>query len=289
MKHIQVKGPALMLMSSFLFAIMGVFVKLASVTLPAEEIALVRFLFGVVVCLPLAYSGTISLASEKKTLLAARGVFGGLAILLYFTAIGMGSLTNAVILNNTHTIFATLLAIVYLQEKPGRFTTLALGISFAGVLLLTHPDFRNIRLADLLGLSSGILAGAAIVVVRALRKTESAWSVFFYLSFFGAGFSALLALPKIIIPSWQGGVYMLLGAVFGMAAQVAMTVGYKYCTAAVGSVLSISTALFATLFGLLFLGESLTLLEGAGALAILVGSVVTAFEGSRANEAAIGG
>ncbi|HEX3031877.1 MAG TPA: DMT family transporter [Bacillota bacterium] len=268
----EIKGPVMMLLSSLLFAIMAVFVKLASASLPAEEIAFVRFMFGVVVCLVLAAAGVISLASGKKSLLVARGVFGGLAILLYFASIQQGTMTNAAVLNNAYPIFVTLLAPFLLKEKNGKSVFGALIVAFAGVMLLTHPDFRHIRNADILGLASALMAGVAIVVVRALRKTESAWSVFFYLSLFGAGFSGMLAIPKMVINTSPETGYMLLAALFGMLAQVTMTSAYRYCTAAVGSVLSISTALFSAVFGLLFMGESMSAMEGLGAVAIIAGS-----------------
>lgn len=268
------KGPVMMLASALLFAVMGVFVKLASAALPAEEIAFVRFLFGVVVCLGLAANGSISLASEKKMLLLVRGVFGGLAVLLFFLAIGRGSLTNATVLNNTYPIFATIIAGICLHERPGGVGLCALGLAVVGVILLTNPDFGHLRVADLYGLTSGILAGVAIVVIRELRKTESAWSVFFWLSLFGMAFSGALALQRIVIPSLAGGIYMFLAAFFGMVAQVLMTSAYRFCTTSVGSVLSISTVLFSAVFGLLFLGDRLTVGEGVGAIIVVVGSVM---------------
>lgn len=280
MKITITKGPVMFLVSSFLFAVMGAFVKLASPFAPANEIALVRFTVGIIAALVLAKSGRISLASQRKWLLIARGVFGGFAILLFFAAIKTGSLTNATVLNNLYPIFATVFAAVYLGEKLSPKVAAPLCISVIGVVLLTQPSFAKMRIGDLLALASSVLAGMAVVVVRKLRRTESAWTVFFYLSIFGAVFSGVLALPNLVLPGLRGIIYILLVAFFGTVGQVIMTAAYKYCTASVGSVLSMSTALFASFIGIVFLGDKLTLIEGAGAFMILLSSAYIAYCGT---------
>ncbi|MFA5880848.1 MAG: EamA family transporter [Eubacteriales bacterium] len=69
--------------------------------------------------------------------------------------------------------------------------------------------------------------------------------------------------------------------------QVVMTAAYKYCTASVGSVLSMSTALFASFIGIAFLGDKLTLIEGAGAFMIMVGSAYIAYCGAGADSESV--
>lgn len=277
MKFNLSKGPALFLLSSFLFAVMGVFVKLASPYVSANEIALVRFVIGIILSLVLAGAGRVSLAASHKNLLVARGVFGGLAVVFFFTAIEKGTLTNATVLNNTYPIFATIWAAVYLKEKIKPAIILPLVASIAGIVLLTHPDFREIRYGDIFGLISGLLAGFSIVIIRKLRQTESAWSVFFYLSIFGAAFSGAAAIPDFKIPEPEIAGYIVLAGVLGTVGQVIMTSAYKYSTASLGSVLSMSTAMFAAVFGVFFMGEMLTITESAGALVILISSAYLAY------------
>lgn len=277
MKTVIYRGPILFLLSSFLFAVMGVFVKMASPFVSANEIALVRFVIGIILSITLAGAGRISLASSHKKLLVARGVFGGLAVVFFFAAIEKGTLTNATVLNNTYPLFATLWAAVYLKEKINSSIVLPLTASLIGIVLLTHPDFREIRYGDILGLISGLLAGFSIVIIRKLRQTESAWSVFFYLSIFGAAFSGAAAIPNFKIPEPEIAGYIVMAGIFGTVGQVIMTSAYKYTTASLGSVLSMSTAMFAAFFGMVFMGEMLTIMESAGALVILISSAYLAY------------
>lgn len=277
MKNIISRGPALFLLSSFLFAVMGVFVKLASPFVSANEIALVRFIIGIILSLALAGAGRVSLAASHKGLLVARGVFGGLAVVFFFTAIEKGTLTNATVLNNTYPIFATVWAAVYLKEKIQISIVMPLIASIAGIVLLIHPDFGELRYGDIFGLISGLLAGFSIVIIRKLRQTESAWSVFFYLSLFGAAFSGVAAIPNFKIPEPEIAGYIVLAGILGTVGQVIMTSAYKYTTASLGSVLSMSTAMFAAFFGLVFMGEMLSMTESAGALVILISSAYLAY------------
>jgi drug/metabolite transporter (DMT)-like permease len=267
------------IVSSFLFAVMGVFIKLASAHAPASEIAFVRFMVGIIFTLLLACTGKISLASENKLLLIGRGFFGGLATLLFFMAIKAGTLTNATVLNNCYPIFATVIAAIYIKEKLDYRIALSFIASISGIIMLTQPNLTHIKAGDVYALVSALLAGISIVMIRQLRHT-SVWTVFFYLNIFGAVFSGFVAYPQMVMPTMTGIVYMLLGALFATAGQIIMTEGYKYCTASKGSVLSMATAVFASLFGFLFLGDRLTAFEGLGALIIIASSAYIAYHGS---------
>lgn len=267
-----IKGPLQMLLSSFCFALMGLFAKLASSRIPGAEVALVRFGFGIGVTLIIAAAGFINLHTTSKGLLIARGIFGGGGILLYFIALAGGSLTNSTVLNNTYPIFATLAAAVALKERIGWGTGFCLILSWIGVGMLIHPDFHHLFWPDLLALVSGVVGGLAIVVIRELRrKNESAWTVFFYLSIFGFLASFVFALPVWVWPEGASAWYLLLTAVLGMAAQVMMTAAYKYCRTAIGGILSMTTMVFTALIGLLFLGEKLNVLEAMGTALIVLG------------------
>lgn len=264
-----------MIFSSILFAVMGYFAKLASFRIPGPEVALVRFGFGVATGLVLAAFKKINLRTGNRRLLIARGTFGGTAILLYFLALSQGSLTNSTILNNTYPIFSTLIAAFYLHESLSLVTGLSLAVSWIGVGLLIHPDFHRIFVPDLIALVSGVLSGVAVVVVRELRRdNEPAWNVFFYLSIFGTMISLFFAIPVWVWPGTIPALYLLATAVFGLAAQLIMTYSYKYCSASLGGILSMTTMVFASFIGIFALGEKLSAGEFWGALLIISGSIV---------------
>lgn len=276
-----VRGPLQMLFSSLCFAVMALFAKLSATRVPGAEVAFVRFGVGIVVSLALAAMGRVDLRTTNKRLLVLRGVFGAGAILLYFLALAGGSLTNATILNNSYPVFGVLVAAGVLGETIGWVTGLSLAMAVAGMGLLVHPDFRHLFWPDWFALLSGVLSGFAVVVIRQLRTNgESTWTVFFYLSIFGFIASAFMAIPTWVWPDLRTTTYILLMAVLGMGAQVSMTSAYKYCSTAVGGVLSMTTILFAAILGLVTLGERLSAGEAVGALLIVLGSVAVVLQPS---------
>lgn len=279
MKTALFKGPVMFLASSFLFAVMSFFVKLASEFTSIHEIAFVRFTMGIAVALLLAKAGKVNLSSNRRPLMIIRGVVGGLAILFFYAAIKTGTLTNATVLNNTYPIFATVIAVFYLREQVRPAILILLAVSITGIVLLTQPSVSAVRMGDFFAVISALLAGVSVVVIRELRKTETAWSVFFYLSIFGAAFSGVLALPHLTVPEIRGAGFILMAAVTGTLGQVLNTGAYKYCTASVGSTLSMSTAVFSAFFGMVFLGDRLTSVETLGAVMILMSSAYITYHG----------
>jgi drug/metabolite transporter (DMT)-like permease len=263
-----------MIGSSFFFALMAYFAKLASDQIPSVEIAFIRFAFGVVVLCILAVLGLINIRANHKGLLIMRGTFGGIAILLYFLALAGGSLTNSTILNNTYPLFSTIIAFFTIKERISVSTGASLLIAWVGVALLIHPDFKHIDWPDILGLLSGILSGVAVAFVRELRvKNESAWNVFFYLSLFGCIFSLLLAVPVWVWPDFNHWIFLFFTGLLALAAQLMMTASYKYCSTALGGILSMTTMVFTAVLGIFVLGDSLSFKEIIGAILITAGSI----------------
>lgn len=270
-----IKGPLQMLGSTIFMALMAYCAKLASAQIPGEEIALIRFIVGIATALILAGFGAVNLKTGNKRLLILRGTFGGLSILLYFLAMAKGSMTNSTILNNTFPIFATLIAAFTLHESLSWITGISLLVAWTGVGFLVHPDFHRIFWPDWIALLSGVLGGMAVVIVRELRQlNESSWSVFFYLSIFGCLFSLLVAIPVWVWPDLRNWLFVLAAGFFGLLGQLMATSAYRYCSMAVGGVLSMATIVFTAFAGITILGERPSSGEAVGAFLITAGSVL---------------
>ncbi|MDP4181214.1 MAG: DMT family transporter [Bacillota bacterium] len=268
-------GPIQMLASALFFGVMTYFAKLVSVDISGSEVAFFRLLFGVAVVLILALTGVIDISSKNKGLLIARGVFGGSAVILFFLGLANGSLTNSTVLNNTNPIFAAMISAVILKEKITIKMTGSILIACLGIVVLFWHNINAIKCADLFSLASGFLGGFAITSVRQLRKrNESAWTIFFYFCIFGLIASLIFSITSWKWPTPTQYLLLLLTGSFGLLGQVMMTSAYKYCKAALGGVLSMSTCVFSAFLGILFLNETPTLLELVGAILILSASVL---------------
>src|SRR5262249_27308552 len=98
------RGPALLVVSSVLFGAMALAAKRATLRLPGPEVAFVRFLVGLGAVAVAAAAG-VRLRPVNWWGLALRGIFGGLAVLLYFGSIAKLPVGEATLLNYTAPLF----------------------------------------------------------------------------------------------------------------------------------------------------------------------------------------
>lgn len=262
-------------LSAFLFAVMGLCTKAtrlpaAGHPLPASEVTLFRFLFGLLVMLPLLRHRSVNLLGDDRKGLIWRGIYGGLAVYFYFLSLQHTTLTHAVLLNYTSIIFTPLCAYLFLGERLAARTGISILIAVVGILLVTRPESGPLRAGDLYGLLSGLFAGQAITSIRRLRQTETSWSIFFYFSLIGLPISLLGCLfEPPVWPTVHGWLLLLGMAVSSVVAQILMTFGLKYVTAAEGVVLALSQILYSALAGAVLFSEPLTLSTLTGGLLIM--------------------
>lgn len=268
-----------MFLAAALFAVMTMTTKMLGNPawgrpLPTGEVTLARFGFGALVMAPLIFYKPARLLGSDKRGLLWRGLTGGVAVYTYFLAIRYTTLTNAVLLNLTSVVFAPLFARIYLGERMSKHAVGALALAFLGVLLVIRPKLDALRIGDLYGLVSGILAGMALTAVRRLRQEETATAVFFYFSLVGIPISLLAMLGEpLVVPDPVGWKLLLVMAASSVGAQVLMTYGYRYVTTAQGVLITLSQIVYSAVAGALLFAESLTVSTIIGGILILVAGI----------------
>ncbi|MEY2634040.1 MAG: hypothetical protein RIR00_2694 [Pseudomonadota bacterium] len=269
-----------MIAASFLFACMGVCVKLAAEFHSAVEITFYRSFFSLLLMLLLVRIRRVPLATPHWRWQITRGVVGFTALFSYFQAITLLPLATAVTLNYTSAIFLALyLVLAGMRFRYGLLGALLLGL--AGVALLLKPSFHAEQLyGGLIGLGSGVIAGMAYFSVRQLGSLgESETRTVFYFSLTSTVCASIWLLFSETRPfTPQSGLLLLGVACFATVAQLAMTRAYSRGKTLMSAALAYSTVIFSTLFGMLFWGETLNASAGlAVALIILSGIAATHF------------
>ena len=262
---------ALLFTSAFFFGLSSILVRFATgAGMGAGQVTLVRFLIGLgaVVALFRAHPGTFRPA--RLDLLVARGAFGAIAALLYFMAIQRIPAGEATLLNNTFPIWAVLLSIVLLGERPTFHLAIALALASAGVFLVLGGGQASFQLGrgEVIGIVSAMFGGGAVTAIRALRATARvpAPTVFFAFSLGGV----LVGLPSLADPwtltsgAWAAAIAV---GVTSFLAQLAMTEAYGQLSVPEAALWQQLTPISSYLWGLA-VGESVT---AATALGILLG------------------
>jgi drug/metabolite transporter (DMT)-like permease len=278
-----------MLVAGFLFATMGVFVKLGSAHFGAAELAFYRSLVTFVAMLGLlaARRGRGTLRTRYFGMHLLRAIVGSISLIGYFYAITELPLATAQTLNYTSPLFLAIGTVVLLGERFSGRLVAAIVVGFAGVALLLQPTFREGKeAAALIGLFSGIFSSWAYLSVRTLgRLGEPDWRVVFW---FGLVASVMCAgwqlATSTFHPLTAQNTWILAGVgLCGTLAQLAMTRAYRTGnTLAVGS-LSYSTLVFGAAATWLVWSERMAPLEWAGML-VIVASGIMAMRAERKEE-----
>jgi len=175
------RGAALLALSAFLFATMGVFIRLASHTVGNEVVVFARNLAGLVLLLPIMLmKGEAGLKTTVFPRHLWRALTGLTAMYGFFYAIAHLPLSSAMIFTYSSPVFIPLVAWLFLKEPMTKRAWLSALIGFIGVALVCKPDEGLFNHFALIGLGSSVLAATAFVTVRALGATEPATRVVFY-------------------------------------------------------------------------------------------------------------
>lgn len=272
-------GALWMVAASFLFACMGVCVKLAAPHFSAGELVFYRgFVALAIIGIIVALRG-LPLATRHATAHLVRGVAGFVSLAAYFYAITLIPLATAVTLAYTSPLFLALILAWWAREGMSAGLYAALGVGFAGVVLVLQPSLDERQwLGGLCGLASGIVSSIAYFNVRRLGELgEPEWRTVFYFS----AFSSVAALPWVIAtepvhpaPMSAWGLVLGLGA-FGAAAQWCMTTAYTRGRTLTTASLAYTTVAFSSLFGIVVWQETLAATAWLG-IALIVAAGVAA-------------
>ena len=267
----------MIVLASFLFASMGVCVKLASSLYSPGEIVIYRGLTGAVMMIGLARWKLGTLRTTVPGMHLWRSLSGTSALCLWFYAISNLPLATAMTLNYMSSVWMALFLLggaVALGNArvDGRLIGTVL-LGFMGVALILRPTIGEQQLwYGLLGLLSGILAATAYLQVTALgRVGEPEYRVVFYFSLGGicAGSLTMLWSGGLHAHTWKGAALLLALGVLATAAQLLLTRAYSTGRPLVNASLQYLGIVFSFVYGVLVFNDAVTWLALLGMLLIV--------------------
>jgi drug/metabolite transporter (DMT)-like permease len=224
----------LMVGASFLFATMGVCVKMVSADYSTGEIVFYRSLIGTLLVFCTARWTGGSLKTSVPQMHFWRTASGIVALCMWFYSIGKLPLATAMTLSYMSSVWMALFliggaAMLGTARIDGRLIATVL-VGFGGVALILQPTVADNQLwHGLIGLISGIVAATAYLQVTGLTKLgEPALRIVFYFSLGGVVAGAALA---TLTGGWHAhhprGVALLLAVgLLATTAQFMMTRAY---------------------------------------------------------------
>ncbi len=260
----------------FLFqALMGAFLKAATVSASAAWALLVAYVFaGVVQFLSLSHEGFQFIKTTRIGSHLGRAVFGMLSTLLFVLVLPEISLLNATLLLNTAPLFVPILAIFLLNTKAGWKTWISLCVGFLGVALILKPNISSFyNDANWIGLASGLIQALAFIFVKKLTATEPIRRINLYFFILA---SCMLA-PWVAVfwqtPLWESWLWALCAGAASFLAQLFIVKGYHHADASRVGPFQYASVVFSGVIGWIVWNQVLVLHEIAGTVLVVLGGV----------------
>ncbi len=262
-----------------LFAAAAAAVKLLGAAVPVAEVVLFRNLFALPALLPLAlrHGGWSAFRTRLPRAHAGRCLWGLLGMWGTFAGIASLPLTTVTALGFTMPLFLAALSVPLLGERVGPRRLLALGLGFAGVLLMLRPG-AGAASPDPFAVGL-VLAGAfgwamAMISIRRMgERGEGSVTIVLWFAVGGATVAGLLAIPGWVWPTGREWALLAVVGLVSAGAQMLMTGAYRVADTTLLAPFEYSAILWTTALGVLVWAEVPDLWDLAG-VAVLVGSGV---------------
>ena len=287
-KHNSKIGTALIILAGCFWGSMGIFVrKLGTYGFSAIQIVSIRItLAALIFSLVLLVKDRRGFKISPKDIPLFLGLgFGSILFftICYFTAITMMPLSTAAILLYTSPVWIMLMSIFFFHEKLDRRKLIALGLAFAGCVLVSGISGEGMTVTGLLiGLGSGIGYGLYSILGKVALRKYSSYTVTTYTFIFAAVGSWIISRPADMMGKFSSASDLgfliffcfLTALITAVIPFLSYTLGLESVEASKAGIIATIEPMVATLIGILVFAEKLTVMSGAGILLILASVVI---------------
>ena len=281
-------GPVLIILAACFWGSMGIFVrKLTAYGFTSIQIVAIR-----VTLAALIFSLILFIKDRKGFKISPKDIplFLGLGLgsilfftVCYFAAITMMPLSTAAILLYTSPFWIMFMSVLFFHEKMNAVKIIALIMAFGGCVLVSGISGERITVVGLLlGLGSGLGYGLYSIFGTIALKKYSPYTVTAYTFIFAAVGSWFICRPKDMATKFAAADNLLWLIVFcfltalitAVIPFLLYTLGLRMVEAGKAGILATVEPMVATIIGIVFFFEKLTLFSGLGILLILVAVII---------------
>ncbi|MBN9005044.1 MAG: DMT family transporter [Rhizobiales bacterium] len=272
------RGIALILTSTLFLGTSDVTAKYLSHTLPAIEIAWLRFLVFALIMVPAMIPGSplFALKTGCFNLQIMRGATLLGSSLFFISGLKFLPIAEASATAFVSPLFVTALSIVFLSEKVGVRRWIATAVGLFGVLVILRPGSGAFHLAALFPIVSALSWAGTLIMTRMMSGSERAITTMTYSSIVGLWILSLLVPYVWVTPGWEA---ILLGILIGVsstAGQWIVVLAFRYADASVLAPFQYIQLLWVSIFGFLLFSEVPDIWTITGAAFIIGSGLYTA-------------
>ena len=209
---------------------------------------------------------------QRFPLVLGRAVFTLSAVFCVFKAVEVTTVAEANILNMTYPLFSALFSWFLFKERRDLIAVGMVIVAFCGIVLVLSPGELQFTRQSLWGVSSGIIAGAAVIFLNLVRQHNDTETVLFFV--FGIGTISLYLIfhEHVYFPNRIELICLAFSAIMGILGQYFMTLGFRYVSAVEGGIISSVRILIAALLGPYITSDAALTLSGWIGASLILGT-----------------
>ena len=171
-------------------------------------------------------------------------------------------------------LLTVLLSGLYLEEEITKIKVVAVGVGFLGVTIIINPINLEFSLVSVLPLISAVTFAIYAVLTRKVASTDNTETSFFWVSLVSA-IAITIPSPLFYKPIQFSDLYFLvLLCTFSLVGHFLLTNAYRHAEASVLQPFSYFHLFFASIVGIIFFQDPLTISTVAGGGLIVFGGVL---------------
>ena len=269
------KGPWYMIFAALMFSLMNVLVKELN-RIPVFELVFFRSIFSLIYMIVLLSHKKIKPFGKNKKILILRGVFGTIALTLFFITLHKTPLAIAVIIQYLSPIFTIIFTSIFLKDKIAYQQWLFFFVSFIGVVFIKGFDESNQIPINyvMVGIISSVFSGLAYLCIVKLKSTDHHLVTVFYFPLISTPIMSILSFFNWKQPSMVEFFYLICVGFFSQIAQIYMTKGIQSQPSGSIMIFKYIGAIFALIFGYFIFDEKFSIQALFGIILLLLGVVL---------------
>jgi drug/metabolite transporter (DMT)-like permease len=243
-----------MIVSALAFTFMNLTVKYL-IHMSAAQIVFFRsagslfFTFGILI------PKNINIIGNNPKLLVLRGLFGVVAMSLFFESMKYLPTGTAVSLRYLSPIFAAVLAVFILKEKVKPIQWLLFIVAFSGVLILRGFDSSISTYGLFIILLAAVFSGLVYIVISKIGTSEHPVVVVNYFMMIATIVGGILSINNWIHPVGIEWILLLSLGIYGYIGQLYMTKAFQIAKANQVAPFKYIEVVFTLLLGVFFFAE----------------------------------
>jgi drug/metabolite transporter (DMT)-like permease len=240
------------------------------------ELMEVRAVIGFLLLLPFVYrnGGFASVRTRRLPLHIARNVVHYGAQLGWFFALTLIPIAQVVAIEFTMPVWTAVLAAGFLGERINVWRATAIALGIIGVTIIVRPATGDVNPGQLIALAAAVGFGVSMALVKSLTRTESAFTVIFWMIVV-QGVVGLL--PTLYVWTWPSAYiwfWLTVIGICGTFSHYCLASAMRYADATIVVPMDFLRVPLTATLGWLLYAERLDVYTVLGAALILTGNLL---------------